>query len=53
MGKQLGVGKVLPKGQVTIPIEARRALKLDVGDYVIFEEEGGKLVLSKAVLKKT
>jgi len=52
LGRQLGVAKILPKGQVTIPIEARRALKLDVGDYVIFEEEGGKLMLSKAVLRK-
>jgi len=53
MGKQLGVAKVLPKGQVTIPVEARRTLKLDPGDYVVFEEENGKLVLSKAVLRKT
>lgn len=47
------MAKILPKGQVTIPKEARRVLKLDVGDYVIFEEEEGKLILSKAVLKKT
>lgn len=53
MGKQLGVAKILPKGQVTIPVEARRAMKLDIGDYVVFEEEDGKLVLSKAVLRKT
>ena len=53
MGKQLGAAKILPKGQVTIPVEARRAMKLDVGDYVVFEEENGKLTLSKAVLRKT
>jgi hypothetical protein len=29
-----------------------RGLKLSVGDYVIFEEDNGKLVLSKVVLKK-
>ena len=52
MGKQLGVAKILSKGQVTIPVEARRAMKLDLGDYVVFEEENGKLILSKAVLKK-
>jgi len=38
---------------MTMPIEPRRTLKLNVGDYVILEEEGRKLVLSKAVLKKT
>ncbi len=53
MGKEFGAAKILPKGQVTIPADARRFLKLAVGDYVIFEEEGGKLILSKAVLKKT
>jgi AbrB family looped-hinge helix DNA binding protein len=53
LGKQLGVAKILPKGQVTIPVEARRVMKLDLGDYVVFEEEDGKLVLSKAVLTKT
>ena len=47
------MAKILPKGQVTIPIEARRAMKLDVGDYVVFEEEDSRLVLSKAVLRKT
>ena len=53
MSKQLGVAKILPKGQVTIPVEARRTMKLDVGDYVVFEEDNGKLLLSKAVLRKT
>ena len=53
MSKQLGVAKILPKGQVTIPIEARRAMKFDIGDYVVFEEDNGKLILSKAVLRKT
>jgi AbrB family looped-hinge helix DNA binding protein len=48
----MGVAKVLPKGQVTIPVEARRALRLDIGDYVIFEEDAGRVILSKAVLRK-
>jgi bifunctional DNA-binding transcriptional regulator/antitoxin component of YhaV-PrlF toxin-antitoxin module len=53
LGKQVGAAKILPEGQVTIPIEARRTLKPDVGGYIFLEEEGGKLVVSKAVLKKT
>lgn len=53
LGKQLGVAKILSKGQVTIPVEARKAMKLNLGDYVVFEEENGKLILSKAVLRKT
>lgn len=38
------------KGQVTIPIEVRKKLKLKPGDRVRFVEENGQIVL-KPVLK--
>jgi len=44
----LGTAKVSTKAQVTIPVEARRKFKLDVGDLLIFVEEDGKLVIRKA-----
>jgi antitoxin PrlF len=48
----LGEAKIMLKGQVTIPVEARRKFKLEVGDYVIFKEDNGNLILTKAVLKE-
>ena len=48
----LGEAKIMPKGQVTIPVGARRRFKLEVGDYVIFKEDNGNLMLTKAVLKE-
>lgn len=42
--------KVTSKGQITIPIEIRRKLKLKEGDKVLFIEEGGRVFLTNASL---
>jgi AbrB family looped-hinge helix DNA binding protein len=34
----LKMSKITSKGQVTIPVEVRRALGLDVGDTILFEK---------------
>lgn len=41
-------GKVSFKGQITIPKELRKKLEIKPGDFVIFAEEGKKVVLKKA-----
>jgi AbrB family looped-hinge helix DNA binding protein len=41
----LDVARVSVKGQVTIPIEIRRKLRLKEGDKVVFAEKSGDIVL--------
>ena len=45
--KTLGAAKLSTKGQVTVPVDARRKFDLSVGDLILFVEEDGKLVLKK------
>ena len=42
---EVGVSTVSEKGQVTIPIHARRRLKVAAGDKVLFKIEGDKVLL--------
>jgi len=42
---KVGVSTVSEKGQVTIPIDARRRLKVAAGDKVLFKIEGDKVLL--------
>jgi bifunctional DNA-binding transcriptional regulator/antitoxin component of YhaV-PrlF toxin-antitoxin module len=35
-----------------MPAEAREFLGVEQGEYVIFKEEGGKLVVARAILKE-
>ena len=41
----LDVARLSIKGQVTIPIEIRKKLKLKEGDKVVFMEKSGEIVL--------
>ncbi len=45
MGKILGASKVTVRYQVTIPEEVRKQMKIEVGQTIVFTEEGGKVVL--------
>ncbi len=40
--------KITSKGQITIPIQIRKKLKLKEGDKVFFYEEKGKIILQNA-----
>ena len=40
--------KVTSKGQITIPLQVRRLLKVDPGSVVIFETEEDKVLLKPA-----
>jgi AbrB family looped-hinge helix DNA binding protein len=42
---EVGVSTVSEKGQVTIPIDARRRLKVAAGDKVLFKIEGDRVFL--------
>lgn len=39
--------KVLPKGQITLPKQVRKKLKIGVGDRLLLEEGEEKIVLKK------
>ena len=40
------LAKITSKGQITLPISIRRALKLNVGDKVAFVEVNGQFILA-------
>jgi AbrB family looped-hinge helix DNA binding protein len=42
---EVGVSTVSEKGQVTIPINARKRLRVAAGDKVLFKIEGDKVLL--------
>ena len=47
MNKPL-TSRLTSKGQATIPVEVRRALRLKEGDNVLFEIKKGKVTLRRA-----
>lgn len=51
MPKQEYTGSVGPKGQITLPVELRRALGIKVKDRVLIGQEDGKIVVRPAVSK--
>jgi len=42
------LAKLTSKGQITIPIQIRKKLKLKEGDQVFFTEEKGKIIFQNA-----
>jgi AbrB family looped-hinge helix DNA binding protein len=46
----MDIARVSSKGQITIPIDIRRKLKLQEGDKVIFVEENGVITLKNSNL---
>ncbi len=47
MNKPL-TSRLTSKGQATIPVEVRRALRLHEGDRVVFEMQKGKVTIRRA-----
>jgi AbrB family looped-hinge helix DNA binding protein len=43
--------KITAKGQVTIPVEIRRRLRVDSGDRLVFEAEGAEVRVRAAERK--
>jgi len=44
----LGLTRVSEKYQTRLPMDAVRALKVEVGDKILWRLEGGKIVVEKA-----
>lgn len=42
------LARITSKGQITIPIEIRKKLKLKEGDKVLFIEEDGKIIFANS-----
>ena len=47
------LAKITSKGQITLPISIRRALKLKDGDKVAFIERNGQFILINPVLQQS
>lgn len=41
------IGRITTKGQVTVPAELRKFLRLKKGDYVLFEKRGSRVEIKK------
>lgn len=42
------IAKITEKGQITIPVDIRKKLKLKGGDKVVFIEDGDKIIMVNA-----
>ena len=53
MGKILGEATLRPKGEITIPKEARKHLKIEPGDKISLQWENGQVIVKKVKTTKT
>ena len=44
------IAKITSKGQITIPVDVRRKMRLKDGDKVVFINEGGRYYVENAAL---
>ena len=44
------IAKVSNKGQITIPVSVRQALRLKSGDKIVIQEENGRFYFDNAML---
>ena len=44
------IAKISSKGQITVPISVRRALRLKTGDKIVISEENGRFYIDNAAL---
>ena len=51
MTTTLGQAKITRGGQITLSKKVRDALKVDIGNYVMFQQDGSKLVIMPAEIK--
>ncbi|MCL6479927.1 MAG: AbrB/MazE/SpoVT family DNA-binding domain-containing protein [Peptococcaceae bacterium] len=41
------IAKITAKGQVTVPLELRKVLKIKEGDYILFARRGSRVEIKK------
>jgi len=41
------ISRITTKGQVTVPVELRKALNIKEGDYILFEKKGPRVEIKK------
>ena len=47
----MNLAKVSPNGQITVPVEIRRALKIKTGDKIVFfRKDNGEIVVNNTAL---
>jgi antitoxin PrlF len=44
------ISRITSKGQITIPVEIRRRLKLKTGDKVVFIEDGERIIFANSAM---
>lgn len=47
--REFYISKITTKGQITIPLELRKLLKVEEGDYILFEKKGVRVEMKKMV----
>ncbi|OPX88693.1 AbrB/MazE/SpoVT family DNA-binding domain-containing protein [Pelotomaculum sp. PtaB.Bin117] len=43
------IARITTKGQVTVPLELRKALNVKEGDYILFEKKGPRVEIKKVL----
>lgn len=49
MARVLGASKITVRYQVTVPEDARKLMKIKVGQTLVFAEEDGKIILKTEI----
>ncbi|ACV61634.1 transcriptional regulator, AbrB family [Desulfofarcimen acetoxidans DSM 771] len=44
---QFYIARITTKGQITVPLELRKALNVKEGDYILFEKKGPRVEIKK------
>ncbi len=50
-GEKLAEARITSKGQITLPRKVQKVLSVGQGDYILFYQEEGRVVIVGGVLK--
>lgn len=43
------IARITTKGQVTVPLELRKSLNINEGDYILFEKKGSRVEIKRMI----